>query len=144
MTLIHRSIGLGKPRIRTHRKDYINCPGNCSEGDIFSKNSMAFFPETENQVLMDQTEDDLDNIRRIARNPDVMRYVLIWLEDDEQIAAFLKHGIEESRRIDRMGYYLAARNAMTGEFAGLPFPEIDPKTTTTGEVGFVLLPEYQA
>lgn len=35
-----------------------------------------------------------------------------------------------------MGYYPAARNAMTGKFAGLTFLEIDPKTTTTGEVGF--------
>jgi len=35
---------------------------------------------------------------------------------------FLKHGIEESRRVDRMGYYPAARNAMTGEFAGQNVP----------------------
>ncbi len=73
MTLIHRSIGLGKPRIRTHKKDYNNCPENCSEGDIFSKNSMAFFLETENLVLMDLTEDDLDNIRRIATDPEGMK-----------------------------------------------------------------------
>lgn len=33
---------------------------------------MAFFPETENQILMDLTEDDLDNIRQIATDPEVM------------------------------------------------------------------------
>lgn len=105
---------------------------------------MGFCLKTARLILEDLTDHDLENIQKIARDPDVMRYVLIWLDNDEQSADFLKHGIEESRRVDRSGYHLAARDAITGEFAGLTFLEIDPKITTTGEVGIVLLPEYQA
>ena len=105
---------------------------------------MAFRLTTARLVLEDLTEEDLPNIQKIARDPDLMRYVLIWLENDEQIAGFLQHGIDESKRADRMAYVLAARAAGSGEFAGLTFLEIDPELKSTGEVGIVLLPEYQA
>lgn len=114
------------------------------EENFIFRGTMAFFLETARLILEDLKEDDLDNIRRIARNPDVMQYVLIWLENDEQIAEFLQRAIEESRRAERFRYVLAARVAGTGEFAGLTFLEIDPELRSTGEVGIVLLPEYQA
>ncbi|MBP7120741.1 MAG: GNAT family protein [Methanolinea sp.] len=105
---------------------------------------MAFHLATERLVLEDLGEEDLSNIQKIAHDPELMRYVLIWLENDEQISTFLKRAIDESILAERMGYVLAARVAGTGEFAGLTFLEIDPKLPTTGEVGIVLLPEYQA
>jgi len=105
---------------------------------------MVFSLTTERLILEDLREDDLENIRRIATNPEVMKYVLVWLENDEQIAGFLQRGIDESRRAERMGYVLAARLPETGEFVGLTFLEIDPGLRSTGEVGVVLLPEYQA
>jgi RimJ/RimL family protein N-acetyltransferase len=73
-----------------------------------------------------------------------MKYIFVWLENDEQIAGVLQHCIDESKRAGRMAYILAARVAGTGEFAGLTFIEIDLELSTTGEVGIVLLPEYQA
>jgi RimJ/RimL family protein N-acetyltransferase len=103
---------------------------------------LSFCITTERLRLEDLTEKDLDNLRRIARDPRVMRYVLIWLENDEQVTGFLHHGIEESKRADRMDYILAARNPETGEFAGLTFIEIDCELKSTAEVGIVLLPEY--
>ncbi|HII75789.1 MAG TPA: N-acetyltransferase, partial [Methanolinea sp.] len=39
---------------------------------------MAFRLTTERLILEDLNEDDLDNIRRIACNKEVMRYVLVW------------------------------------------------------------------
>lgn len=105
---------------------------------------MAFQLATERLILEDLGEEDLSNIQKIARDPELMRYVLIWLENDEQISAFLKRAIDESKLADRMGYILAARVAGTGEFAGLTFLEIDPELKSTGEVGVVLLPKYQA
>lgn len=105
---------------------------------------MVFQIHSERLILEDLTEEDLENIRRIARNPDVMRYVLVWLENDEQISTFLNRAIDESKRADRMAYVLAARITGSGEFAGLTFLEIDPELKSTGEVGVVLLPEYQA
>ncbi len=105
---------------------------------------MAFHLATERLILEDLAEEDLSNIQKIARDPDLMRYVLIWLENDEQIAGFLQRAIAESKLTDRMGYVLAARIAGTGEFAGLTFLEIEPELPTTGEIGIVLLPEYQA
>ena len=87
--------------------------------------------------------EDLASLQRIARNPRVMKYVLIWLENDEQVAGFLQHAIDESQRTeDRMDYVLAVRIPGTGAFAGFVMLEIDPEQTSTAEVGCVLLPEY--
>jgi len=105
---------------------------------------MAFRLTTARLILEDLKEDDLENIRRIATDPEVMRYVLIWLEDDDQIARFLQRGIDEAKKNVRTSFFLSARVLETGEFAGLTFLEIDPELPTTGEVGIVLLPNYQA
>lgn len=103
---------------------------------------MNFHITTERLVLEDLTGQDLVNIQRIARDPLVMRYVLIWLENDEQIVGFLQHGIAASRMADRMDYVLAVRIPGTGNFAGFVMLEIDPEQKSTAEVGCILLPEY--
>jgi RimJ/RimL family protein N-acetyltransferase len=103
---------------------------------------MVFSITTERLILDDVNEQDLADIQRMARDPNVMKYVLIWLENDDQIAEFLKHGTEESQRADRMDYVLAVRVPGTGEFAGLTFIEIDPELKSTAEVGCILLPAY--
>lgn len=104
---------------------------------------MSFSITTERLLLEDITSEDLTGVRRIAGNPGVMKYVLIWLENDEQIIGFLQHAIEESHRAeDRMDYVLAVRIPGTGAFAGFVMLEIDPEQTSTAEVGCVLLPEF--
>jgi [ribosomal protein S5]-alanine N-acetyltransferase len=101
---------------------------------------MAFSLATDRLILDDLTPDDLPGIRRIAFDPDVMKYVLIWLEDDLQVTGFLEHAIDESQREDRMLYMLAVRLPVSGEFTGLSFIEIDASHKTTAEVGCILLP----
>ena len=103
---------------------------------------MVFSLTTDRLILEDLTGQDLADLRRIARDRELMKYVLIWLENDEQIAAFLQHAIDESQKKHRMDYVLAARNKATGEFAGLTFIEIDRELSSTAEVGIVLLPDY--
>jgi RimJ/RimL family protein N-acetyltransferase len=104
---------------------------------------MSFRITTERLILEDMTVQDLSGIRRIARDAGVMKYVLIWLENDEQVAGFLHHAIDESQRADdRLYYMLAVRMPGTGAFAGITFIEIDPDLKSTAEVGYVLLPEY--
>jgi len=103
---------------------------------------MTFSLATERLILEDLGDEDLGNIRRIARDPSVMRYVLLWLGDDGQVARFLEHAIGESRRPDRLAYILAIRVKGTGEFAGFAMLEIDPEQRSTAEVGCVLFPEY--
>jgi RimJ/RimL family protein N-acetyltransferase len=103
---------------------------------------MTFSLKTGRLVLEDLAENDLGNLTRMARDPDVMRYVLVWLEDDEQIESFLRRGIDEAKQDDRISYMLAARVPGTGDFAGLTFLEIDPGSRTTGEVGIVLMKDY--
>lgn len=103
---------------------------------------MTFSLKTGRLVLEDLAEHDLANLTRMARDPDVMRYVLVWLEDDEQIESFLRRGIDEAKQDDRISYMLAARVPGTGDFAGLTFLEIDPGSRTTGEVGIVLMKDY--
>jgi RimJ/RimL family protein N-acetyltransferase len=103
---------------------------------------MVFSLATERLILEDMNGQDLEHVRRMARDPRVMRYVLIWLENDEQIAGFVQQAIEESERPDRKGYILAIRIPGTGEFAGFVLLEIDLDQPTTAEVGCILRPEY--
>jgi RimJ/RimL family protein N-acetyltransferase len=104
---------------------------------------MVFSLTTERLVLEDLTHDDLANIRRIACDPGVMKYVLIWLENDEQVAGFVQHAIDEAqKREGRLAYILAARIAGTREFAGLTFIDIDRELKSTAEVGYILLPAF--
>ena len=104
---------------------------------------MSFRITTERLILEDLTRADLPGIQCIARNHDVMKYVLIWLENDEQVAGFLQHAIEESQRAGgRMDYVLAVRIPGAMGFAGFVMLEIDPEQPSTAEVGCILLPEY--
>jgi RimJ/RimL family protein N-acetyltransferase len=103
---------------------------------------MSFCITTKRLLLEDLTMQDLAGIQRIARDPTVMRYVLIWLENDEQVAAFFGHAVKESKRKDRMDYVFAIRLNETQEFAGMTFIDIDPDQKTTAEVGYILLPEF--
>jgi len=103
---------------------------------------MVFSLTTERLDLTDMTGGDLLKIRRIARDPGVMRYVLIWLENDEDVAGFLNHAISEAQAEGRMQYHLAIRIRQTGAFAGIALLDIDPVLRTTAEVGCILLPEY--
>ncbi len=103
---------------------------------------MGFSLETQRLILTDLTEEDLADVWRIARDRDVMRYVLIWLENEEHVTGFLRHAVEESGREDRMDYILAVRMPETGDFAGLAFIQIDPGQVSTAEVGCILLPAY--
>jgi len=104
---------------------------------------MSFSITTERLLLEDIRTEDLAGIQCIAGNHDVMKYVLIWLENDEQVAGFLRHAVDESQRKEgRMEYVLAVRIPGTGAFAGFVMLEIDPEQTSTAEVGCVLLPDY--
>lgn len=77
---------------------------------------MVFSLVTERLVLTDIEEGDLTNTQNIARDSSVMRFVLIWLENDEQVASFVQHAIVESERPDRMGYILAIRSSRDWRF----------------------------
>jgi [ribosomal protein S5]-alanine N-acetyltransferase len=104
---------------------------------------MGFRITTERLFLDDMTMQDLPCLRQLARDSRVMKYVLIWLENDEQVAGFLQHAVDESQRTEgRMDYVLAVRIPGTGAFAGFVMLEIDPGQTSTAEVGCVLLPDY--
>jgi len=58
---------------------------------------MSFSITTEWLLLEAPNGQDLAGIQRIALNPRVMRYVLLWLENDEQVAKFLQHAIDEAQ-----------------------------------------------
>lgn len=103
---------------------------------------MVFSLATDRLTLEDLTPADLPALQSLARNCDVMKYVLIWLENDEQVAGFLQHAIDEAGSEERMDYVLAARTPQTREFVGLTFIEIDPEFMSTAEVGYILLPEF--
>ena len=117
-------------------------PSNHFHEDFTSGPVMTFTLSTGRLILEDFTAGDLPHIKRIARDRELMQYVLIWLDDDRQVETFLQHAIDEAERTDRMDYVLAARTATTREFAGLTFVEIDRELKSTAEIGIVLLPEY--
>ena len=103
---------------------------------------MVFSLATERLILEDMKVQDLASMQSLARDREVMRYVLIWLENDEQVAGFVQHAIDEAGRTDRMDYELAIRIPGTGEFAGFAMLEIDPGQLSTAEAGCILLPAY--
>ena len=103
---------------------------------------MVFRITTERLFLEDMTVQDLAGLSQLARDSSVMKYVLIWLENDGQIIRYLQHAIDESQQDDRRDYVLAVRIPGTGAFAGFVMLEIDPDEPGTAEVGCVLLPGY--
>jgi RimJ/RimL family protein N-acetyltransferase len=103
---------------------------------------MVFSLPTQRLTLEDMNERDLEFVRCMAHDPAVMKYVWIWLENEEQIAGFVRHAIEEAARPDRQGYILAVRIPGTGDFAGFVLLEIDTLQPTTAEVGCILRPAY--
>lgn len=105
---------------------------------------MSFRLRTRRLYLEDLTCDDLENLKRIADDREVLRYVLIWLEEEAQILAFLRRAVETASQPERGAYILLVRISDSHEFAGIAFLEIDPVMRSTGEVGIVLLGEYQA
>jgi len=103
---------------------------------------MVFSLKTERLILEDMTLQDLEPMQILSRDPRIMKYVFIWLENEEQVAGFVQHAIEEAGREDRKDYWLAIRIPGTGDFAGFILLEVDPNQPTTAEVGCILRPEY--
>ena len=103
---------------------------------------MSLTIATRRLVLSDLVPDDLPSLRQVARDPDFRKYVLIWLDTEDQIEDFLRHAMDEAGSENRLDYIHAARAKETGAFAGLTFIEIDRQYPGTAEVGIVLLPEF--
>jgi RimJ/RimL family protein N-acetyltransferase len=103
---------------------------------------MVFSLATERLILEDMNSQDLADMQRLALDRNVMRYVLIWLENDEQVAGFVQHAIDEAAQASRRDYELAIRIPGTREFAGFATLDIEPGQPTTAEVGCILLPDY--
>ncbi|WP_292370903.1 GNAT family N-acetyltransferase [Methanoregula sp. UBA64] len=103
---------------------------------------MVFSLNTGRLVLEDMNQQDLAAMQRIACDRSVMKFVLIWLENEDQVAGFVQHAIDEAARPDRHDYVLAIREPATGDFAGFVLFEIDPEEPTTAEAGCILRPEY--
>lgn len=103
---------------------------------------MVLSLKTERLVLEDMDGRDLGPMQALARNPDVMQYVFIWLENDAQVAEYVQHALDEAKRPDRKDYLLAVRIPGTTDFAGFVMIEIDPAQPTTAELGCILLPPY--
>jgi RimJ/RimL family protein N-acetyltransferase len=93
-------------------------------------------------ILEDLQEGDRSNLRLLARDPAFQKYVLVWLDTEEQIDTFLVHAIREANNENRRDYSLAAREKDTGAFAGLAFIEIDLRYPTSAEFGIALLPAF--
>lgn len=103
---------------------------------------MPFCISTGRLLLEDMVPEDLPDLQNLARTGSVMKYVLIWLENDDQVASFLQHAIDEAGQKDRRGYILAVRIPETRAFAGFVLFENDPELKSTAEAGYILLPEY--
>jgi len=103
---------------------------------------MVFSLVTNRLILEDLNENDLVHIQSIANDRKIMKYVFIWLENNEQINDFFQYAISESRKQNRSGYILAVRVKSTFDFAGFLLLEIDTDQPTTAEVGCILRPQF--
>ncbi|HNX17304.1 MAG TPA: GNAT family protein [Methanoregula sp.] len=103
---------------------------------------MVFSLSTGRLILEDLNKQDIDHIRYMACDPAIMKYVFIWLENEEQVTGFVRHAMEEAARPDRQGYILAVRIPKTGDFAGFVLLETDKEQPSTAEMGCILRQEY--
>ena len=100
---------------------------------------MTFFLRTERLVLEDITYDDLDNLLDLARDREVMRWVLMPFDDDARVKTYVLDAVRASEQVHgRMDYHLAVRIPGNTAFAGLAFLETDPALKSTAEIGFIL------
>jgi RimJ/RimL family protein N-acetyltransferase len=99
-------------------------------------------PQTARLRFRDLCPDDLENIRAIAADPEVMRYLLVWLDTGEQVAAFLADGIAAAQAAERSVWLLAVHERAGGAFVGLAFLEIQGPGRSTAEIGYILLRAY--
>jgi len=104
---------------------------------------MVFSLNTGRLVLEDMNDRDLAAMHGIARDPRVMKYVLIWLENDEQIVR-VRAARHRRGRAGRTGTITCLRsgNRQPVTLPGSSFSRFDPGEPTTAEAGYILRPEY--
>ena len=100
---------------------------------------MTFFLKTERLVLEDITHDDLEDLLDLARDREVMRWVLMPFDEDAQVKIYVEDAVRASEQVHgRKDYRLAIRFPGNRVFAGLAFLETDPMLKSTAEIGCIL------
>jgi [ribosomal protein S5]-alanine N-acetyltransferase len=90
-------------------------------------------------VIREISLNDHAHIRSYAKDQDAYRYMMLWLDTDEKIQAFIENAHTQSLSDQRKEYYLSIEAVDTGEFIGNCCIDIDHDSTTTAEIGYWLV-----
>lgn len=100
---------------------------------------MGCLMQTEHLLLRDLTGDDLCHLRALAADAEVMRYVMLWLDSEEQIRDFFDHALT-SARVESRSFWLPGMFCKaSGEFAGVAIIDSDAHGGSSAEVGYLLM-----
>ncbi len=85
--------------------------------------------------------EDREHIAALSRNSEVMRYLMIWLDSDEQIDEMM-NGAVFSGDAQRKAYWFSVIDLSDDSWAGFCLIEISHESETTAEIGYILLDKY--
>jgi [ribosomal protein S5]-alanine N-acetyltransferase len=94
---------------------------------------------TSRLVIRELTENDFTHIRLYAQDMDAYRFMLLWLETDEKIRAFIDNALSQAASETRREYLLSVETIDGKEFIGNCCIEVDPVSGSTAEIGYWLV-----
>ena len=100
---------------------------------------MPCLMQTEYLLLRDLTEDDICHLRALAADAEVMRYVMLWLDSEEQIREFFDHALKSAHGEPRNFWLLGMFGKDGGGFAGVAILDRDAHGGSSAEVGYLLM-----
>jgi [ribosomal protein S5]-alanine N-acetyltransferase len=96
--------------------------------------------------IRDMIQPDAEHIRKIAQNIDVMKYLMIWFDTENQIQDFITRATSQAvlGPGKRREYLLTIETAESAEFAGIAIIAPDYESETTAEIGYIISkPEWR-
>jgi [ribosomal protein S5]-alanine N-acetyltransferase len=106
------------------------------------KQYMGCMIQTDRLRMRDFEADDIEHVRTLSRNENVMRYLMVWLDTEEQIQTFFNEGMNTAGNDNRTLYLLSVEIKETCAYAGIALIEIDEHSRSSAEIGYILLEEY--
>jgi [ribosomal protein S5]-alanine N-acetyltransferase len=89
--------------------------------------------------IRDMIPSDIDHIKKIANDTEVMKYLLLWFDEEEQIQNFIVRAkIQAQLDQDERKEFLMTIETAGGNFAGIAIIAADHESETTAEIGYIL------
>ncbi|MBN2041650.1 MAG: GNAT family N-acetyltransferase [Spirochaetes bacterium] len=83
---------------------------------------------------------DADDIRDYADDKEVMRYLMLWFDMDNNIEDFVSHGIRQAQRNpdERKEFFLTIQSLNEDKFIGTAIIAFDHDSSSSAEIGYII------